>query len=251
MVKNEIRGDNRKMIEVCFSPKLFSEILLKDDYIVVVVDVFRATTSICTAFEHGAKSVVTVAGVKDAPPYREKGYVVAGERDGKIIEGADFGNSPFNFSKQNVDGKDIVITTTNGTQAVEIAKQGNPTDIVFGSFLNLRALGNWLTEQNKNIVILCAAWKNKFNLEDSIYAGALVDYLSNSLDFNFNNSCDSAMAAQDLWLGSKDNLVDYIEKSSHRNRLREMMLDDVIEYCLTLNTSKKIPVLRGDKFVAV
>lgn len=243
--------ENRKLIEVCFSPKLFSDVLVNKDHIVVIVDVFRATSSICTAFENGAKSIIPVAELADVESYKNQGYLIAGERNGVTIEGADFGNSPFNFSAANVAGKEIVLTTTNGTQAIEMAKKSGCSAIVIGSFLNLKALGNWLTEQNKDVVVLCAGWKNKFNLEDSLFAGALVDYLSDSIDFEFNRSCDSAMAAQDLWQIAKEDLVDYLDKSSHRHRLKQMVLDDVIEYCLTPNSTKVIPVYTDGKIVNV
>jgi len=106
----------RRTIETCFSPALFPYIQTSGDFIVVIVDVLRATTAICTAFKNGALEMIPVAKIEDTHKYKGLGYMIAGERDGIVIEGADFGNSPFNFTEDNVKDKKIVITTTNGAQ---------------------------------------------------------------------------------------------------------------------------------------
>lgn len=240
---------NKKTLEVCFSPILYPYKLIDKDYVVIIVDVLRATSTICTALDNGAKAVIPVAKVEDIKQYQGSGYIIAGERDGIKLNEADLGNSPFNFTREKVEGKTIVITTTNGTQAVEIANGAD--DIIIGSFLNLNAIGNWITEQNKNVIILCAGWKNKFNLEDTLFAGALVEYLSDSLNFHFNLSCDSAVAALDLWTIAKEDLLDYVEKTSHRHRLKKMVLDDVIEYCFTPNVTQVIPAFKDGKFIDI
>jgi len=241
--------ENKKTIEVCFTPILYPYKLIKKDFVVIIVDVLRATTTICTAFQNGAKAIIPIANVEDIIKYKNNGFIIAGERDGIKLENADLGNSPFNFTKEIVADKTIVITTTNGTQAIEMAKDAD--SIVIGSFLNLNAIGNWITEQNKNVIILCAGWKNKFNLEDTLFAGALVEYLSDSLNFNLNLSCDSAVAALDLWTIAKEDLLDYVEKTSHRHRLKRMVLDDVIEYCFTPNVSEVIPAYIDGKLIDI
>ena len=241
--------ENKKTIEVCFTPILYPYKLIKKDFVVIIVDVLRATTTICTAFQNGAKAIIPIANVEDINKYKNNGFIIAGERDGIKLENADLGNSPFNFTKEIVADKTIVITTTNGTQAIEMAKDAD--SIVIGSFLNLNAIGNWITEQNKNVIILCAGWKNKFNLEDTLFAGALVEYLSDSLNFNLNLSCDSAIAALDLWTIAKEDLLDYVEKTSHRHRLKRMVLDDVIEYCFTPNISEVIPAYIDGKLIDI
>ena len=241
--------ENKKTIEVCFTPILYPYKLIKKDFVVIIVDVLRATTTICTAFQNGAKAIIPIANVEDINKYKNNGFIIAGERDGIKLENADLGNSPFNFTKEIVADKTIVITTTNGTQAIEMANDSD--SIVMGSFLNLNAIGNWITEQNKNVIILCAGWKNKFNLEDTLFAGALVEYLSDSLNFNLNLSCDSAIAALDLWTIAKEDLLDYVEKTSHRHRLKRMVLDDVIEYCFTPNISEVIPAYIDGKLIDI
>lgn len=241
------KNQNTRSIEVCFTPVLFKYRLTTENYIVVVVDILRATTAICTAFGNGVSEIIPVAKIEETKAYREKGYMVAGERDGVVIDGADFGNSPFNFSKENVNGKKLVITTTNGTQTIEIAKESDC--VVLGAFSNIRVLEQWLLNQDKNVLILCAGWKNKFNIEDSLFAGALAERLINSGKFNSN--CDSVAASRDIWKLAQNDLLLYLEKASHRHRLKKLGLDDVLGFCFTEDTSPVIPYLKGNTLVNV
>jgi len=232
-------------IEVCFSPKLYEDRLIRDNFIVVVVDILRATTSICTAFKNGAKALIPVPSIEEAKEYKKNGYIVASEKDGKVLDFADFGNSAFDFSEENVKGKVVAYCTTNGTKAIDLAKDAD--QVAMGSFINLRALSDWLIEQDKNVVILCSGWKNKFNLEDSVFAGVLVENLVDS--GKFDPDCDSAQAALDLWKTAETDLLGFIEKAAHRHRLKKLGLDDVLEYSFTLNTSDVVPVLKDGKIV--
>jgi 2-phosphosulfolactate phosphatase len=234
---------DKPTIETCFTPALFPYIITKEKYIVVIIDILRATTAICTAFKNGATEMVPVAKIEDTGKYRPLGYMIAGERDGIVIEGADFGNSPFNFTEENVKGKKIVITTTNGTQTVEVAKSCNT--IILGAFSNISVLADWLISQKKNVVLLCSGWKNKFNLEDSIMAGDLALRLMQN---GFVSNCDSTAAAIDLWNIAKVDVLAYIEKAAHRHRLKRLGLDDVLEYCFTPDTAEVIPVLQNNAF---
>lgn len=226
-------------IEVCFTPKLYSEIITKENFIVVMVDILRASTSICAAFGNGVETIIPIASLEEAKNYKEKGYLVASEREGVVLGFADFGNSAFNFMTEEVRGKTIVYSTTNGTQAIEMAK--NAEGLTVGSFSNLTALSRWLIAQQKNVVILCAGWKNKFNLEDTIFAGALCENLLQSTEFKMH--CDSAEAALDLWNIARTNPLNYIQKAAHRERLRKLNLDDVLEYTFQTDTTNAVPIL--------
>jgi len=114
--------DRTRCVEVCFSPKLFPEILIKENFIVVLVDILRATTTICTAFENGVQAIIPVATIEEAKQLKEQGFLVASEQDGMKLDFADFGNSSFSFTRERVEGKTLVYCTTNGTQALEMAK---------------------------------------------------------------------------------------------------------------------------------
>ncbi len=199
-------------IEVCFSPMLYDSKITKDNFITVIVDILRATTSICAALGNGVKSVLPVAGIEAAKEYKNKGYIVACERNGQILDFADTGNSPSDFIKDEFKNKAIVFSTTNGTRAAGLA--GDAVKIVAGSFVNISAVSEWLKSQNKNVVIFCAAWKNLFNLEDSVFAGALTEKLLKSSEYI--TECDAAKASLDLWSIAKHDLPGYLSKSSHR-----------------------------------
>jgi len=230
-----------RCIEVCFSPKLFPEILTKENFIVVLVDILRATTTICTAFENGVQSIIPVATVEEAKIFKDRGFLVASEQDGKKLDFADFGNSAFSFTRERVEGKTLVYCTTNGTRALEMAKHSE--QVVIGAFINITALTQWLIGKDKNVVILCSGWKKKFCLEDTIFAGALASRLLDT--GNFKTNCDSASASIDLWNVAKPDILSYIEKAAHRSRLKKLGLDDVIPYSFTADQTKVVPVFDG------
>jgi len=230
-------------VEVCFTPKLLGDIITKEDYIIVLVDILRATTSICAAFEHGVSCILPVATIEEAKKMKEKGFLVASELDGRKLDFADFGNSAFNFTPETVAGKTLVYCTTNGTRALDIAKHAEK--IAIGAFINLSALTEWLVHQKKNVVILCSGWKNKFCLEDSVFAGALAEKLLEHP--TFCTHCDSASAAIDLWNLAKADLYQYLQKAAHYHRLKKLGLDDVIPYSFTIDSTKVVPVFSGNE----
>lgn len=236
-------SDN-KSIEVCFTPALIDLYEIKSKN-VVLVDILRATSSICTAFMYGAREIIPVATVEEAKSCKEKGMIVAGEKDGIVLDFADFGNSPFYFMNELIKDKTLAYCTTNGTKAINKALDSHR--LLIGSYLNLSALKSFLINDNHDVLIFCSGWKNRFNLEDTLFAGALCDELLK--DNAFSTYCDSAIAAIDLWNTAKPNLLEYIEKCSHRHRLRKLGLDDVIKYCHTLDKTDIIPYLKEGKIV--
>lgn len=236
----------KRNLETCFSPALFET----DDHseaIVVVIDVLRATSAICTAFHNGAEKIIPVADAGTAREYKSKGYLVAAERDGFVLDFADFGNSPFNFTPERVRGKTIVYSTTNGTGLIELASSSYM--IVIGSFLNISAVTGWIETQERDVLLFCAGWKNRFNLEDTVCAGAMAESLVRS--GNFRIKCDSTLAALDLWNLAKENVPGYIEKAAQRSRLREKGLDDCLNFCLTKDMTSVIPVVTGGVLMAM
>ena len=234
----------KRKIQTCYSPALYP-LFHEDDTIVVVVDILRATSAICTAFENGVKKMIPVAGLDEAQKYKDAGYLVAAERNAIKQEGFDFGNSPYHYMSEEVKGKTIVISTTNGTQAIEAAK-GKAT-IVIGSFLNLSAVSSWLLQQKKDVLILCAGWKNKFNLEDSLFAGALANQLRDSNDFY--TLCDSTIAAGYLYERAEQDLYGFLDVSSHRHRLKNLELEADVKYCLQIDIFTCIPIFNNDGLV--
>ena len=162
-----------RKIEVCLTPELLD--LYEIEYsIVVVIDVLRATSSITFGIENGATAIIPVMNVEDCLAYADKGYLLAAERNGEVVTGYDFGNSPFSYTAEKVGGKTVVLTTTNGTRAMYLAQE-RAYQVIVGSFLNLTAVCNYLRSQNKDVLLLCAGWKGNFNLEDTLFAGAVVE----------------------------------------------------------------------------
>jgi len=236
--------DNRKHVEVCFAPGDYEYFKGKSE-IVVVIDVLRATSAICAAFQNGIKSIIPVATIEEAREYQKKGYLVGAERKGQIVEGFDFGNSPYSYMKDELKGKEVVLSTTNGTKALSIVSDA--PIVVVGALNNLDALCEWLALQDKNVLCLCSGWQNKFNLEDTICAGAISDKLISTGKFKSDE--DSSIAAKYLYLSAWKNPLGYLKSSSHRKRLKNLNLNEDIKYCLTPNKTNVIPILKNGKLV--
>ncbi|WP_316746354.1 2-phosphosulfolactate phosphatase [Pedobacter gandavensis] len=233
----------QKSIEVCLTPALL-DLYSIEDRVVVVIDVLRATSSMVYGIDNGASAIIPVAQVEDCLNYANEGFLLAAERNGEVVEGYDFGNSPFSYSHEKVNGKTIVLTTTNGTKALHLARK-RAHQVVIGSFLNLKSLCDYLRVQDKGVLLLCAGWKDKFNLEDTLFAGAVVRELRKDF-LHFDDSC---VAAEDLYDLAKDDLRSYLHKSSHSHRLAELNIEEDVKFCLQLNICTAIPVLIGDKLV--
>ena len=231
-------------IEVCYTPQAYN-LFHKDEAVVVVIDVFRATSAIVTAFYNGVSKMIPVATVQEAKEYQANGFMAAAERDGEMMDGFELGNSPFGYMNSKVKGKTIAISTTNGTQAIEASRKASK--IIIGSFLNLDVVCDYLVAQKKDVILVCAGWKNKFNLEDTLFAGAVVDKLTSESDFQID--CDSAIASKHLYNVAKNDMYDFLSNSSHRNRLAKLDLERDIKYCLTLNLCPIIPVMEGKYLV--
>jgi 2-phosphosulfolactate phosphatase len=233
-----------KTLDVCLTPALIP-LYNVEEYIVVVIDIFRATSSICYGIENGAEAIIPVSEVEECAAYREKGlnYLLAAERNGEVVAGFDFGNSPFSYTPEMVSGKTVVLTTTNGTHALHLSRSAKR--VVIGSFLNLTALCDWLKTQQENVLLVCAGWKNNFNLEDTLFAGAVIEQLKQSgytLD-------DPAIAANDLFQLGKDDIGQYLSKTSHGERLKKLGIEKDIAFCLQVDITSAIPVLDGEKLV--
>jgi 2-phosphosulfolactate phosphatase len=233
-----------RKIEVCYSPALYPY-YRNDEAIVVVADILRATTAICAAFENGVRHVVPVAGLDEAREWKKKGFLVAAERDGIVLDFADFGNSPFNFTPERVKDATIVYSTTNGTQAIRTAKEAR--HVAIGAFVNLSALSEWLISEDSDVLVFCAGWKNRYNLEDCLFAGSLADTLIRGGQYDTN--CDATVTSIELWELARNDLPGYMEKAAHRHRLKKLGLDDIMQYCTTPDSTRVIPLLKDHLLV--
>ena len=237
---------HKRDLETCLSPALY-EADRHQGSVIIIIDILRATSAICTAFANGAKSIIPVETVEEALRYKQQGYLVAAERDGYVLDFADFGNSPFNFSRDKVEGKQIVYSTTNGTGIIKTAERAGI--IAIGSFLNISALTKWILSLEGDVVLFCAGWKNRFNIEDTICAGDIAARLLATS--TFVSVCDSTHAATDLWSLASNDPFAYIQKAAQRSRLRDKGLDDCIEFCLTSDFTDKIPVFKNGLLIDI
>ena len=235
---------NHKRIQVCLSPSLLPFYDLNDT-IAVVIDIFRASSSMCYGLANGARAIIPVAEIDECLSYQDKGYLLAAERDGEVVDGFDFGNSPFSYTREKVKGKTIVLTTTNGTRAIQRCTGAEA--VVVGSFLNITALSNWLKDQDCHLILVCAGWKNHVSLEDTVFAGALVDRLigtGTELD-------DAAYAAQTIYLGAQGNLTAFLANASHSKRMRHLNINQDIAFCLEMDRVATIPILKDGVLTAL
>lgn len=223
-------------IEVCLSPLLFP-LLDHRGKNVVVIDVLRATSTICNALENGAEAVIPVETLEECLAMEGENLLKAAERNGQKPESFLHGNSPLEYSKELVAGQTIVLTTTNGTRCIKMSLGADK--IVAGSFLNLDAIVDFIRQDKKDTILFCAGWKDQFNLEDTLFAGAVIDRLK--LDFEYNN--DAAFAARHLYVNSEENLMEVVKFSSHYQRLSKHGVTKDIEFCMSLNQTKILPIL--------
>jgi len=232
-------------LETCFSPSLLHLYDIKDS-IVVIIDVFRATSTIAAVLHNGATEIIPVDSVAKCIELgaQTPNSLTAGERDGKVAEGLQHGNSPLEYPREFIENKTLVLTTTNGTRLLHMCSNAN--EIITGSFLNLGAVCDYLVAQKKNVLLACASWKDRYNLEDSLFAGAVYEAIGEHFEMN----CDSTRAATHLYKVAKTDLYGFIQDSSHFLRLSKFGLQYDMEYCCKINEHNVLVKLVDDKLVA-
>ncbi|MBS1496633.1 MAG: 2-phosphosulfolactate phosphatase [Bacteroidetes bacterium] len=238
-------SNNKPSLYTSLSPALL-HLYDVNSSIVVIIDVLRATSTIATALYNGAKAIVPVDSVAECIRIgKQIEAITAGERDGQIAEGLQQGNSPFEYSKEFIEGKTLVLTTTNGTKLLHMALEKGAKEIITGSFPNVDAVCNHLVKQNKNVILACAAWKNRINIEDTLFAGAVI----NTIQQHFSIACDSSQIAHTLYLQAQKDLYHFMQQhnASHYHRLTNFGLEKDIRYCLTPNIANVLPEYRDGK----
>jgi len=231
----------------CLSPALLHLYDLNES-MVVIIDVLRATSTIATALHNGAECVIPVASVPRCIELgQELNAITAGERDGKIADGLAHGNSPFEYYPDFVKGQKLVLTTTNGTKLLHMALDNGAAEIITGSFPNLTAVCEHIRERNMPLILGCAAWKDKVNIEDTLFAGAVIDRLENYFEIN----CDASKMALAMYRQAKEDLFGFMKenKASHYIRLSNYGLEKDIKYCLTPDQAPVLPIFKGDRLV--
>ncbi len=233
-------------IEVFFSPSQIDDLFLRDKN-VVVIDVLRASTTVITALNNGAREIIPVNTIESAVKVSGNlfGDVVlrGGERNGKMIEGFNLGNSPFEYTAESVKGKSIIFYTTNGAPAMWKARYAK--NLLIAGFVNITAVVNKIKEIKDDIYILCAGKQTQFCIEDAVCAGMLtkllIDDEETETDFN-----DSAVAAVALFKNFSKNLLKMARTCDHGKYLIEIGFDKDIEFCTNIDTFDVVPELSAN-----
>jgi 2-phosphosulfolactate phosphatase len=189
--------------------------------IAVAIDVLRATTTMLTALAAGAKAIIPCGSIDDTKAMAGEGVLLAGERGGRAIPGFDLGNSPAEFTATVCKNKTIVTTTTNGTAAILACR---PAELVtIGAFVNFSAVCEQLDADARPVHIVCAGTNGEPTLDDTLFAGAVVDHLSATSDVQLN---DSARLAWDSFENHGQILMAALEISAGGEALIKVGLGD-------------------------
>ncbi len=232
----------KQTLEVVLTPALLPLYMVKGKTI-VVIDILRATTSMCVAFQTGVKKILPVSTPEECKIFKDFDFLCAAERNAVKVEGFDLGNSPFEFQNPLLKDCNIAFTTTNGTKAIKLSKEMQAAEIIIGSFLNLDAICSWLINQQHSVILLCAGWKDKVNLEDTLFAGAVVKNIKQ----HFKIDCDSAIMAEQLFIASENKLEETVRQSSHAKRFISLHHnEDDVKFCLQINTLTLVPKMVGE-----
>lgn len=237
---------NKPTLYTSLSPALLHLYDLSNS-VVVIIDVFRATSTIASALHNGARAVIPVDSVPKAIEMSKNiDGIAAGERDGMIAEGLQHGNSPLEYTKEFVGNRNLVLTTTNGTRLLQMALDRSASTIISGSFPNLSAVCDYVIAEKKNVVLGCAGWKDRFNLEDTLFAGAVIDRVQE----HFSIHCDSSLMAAAMYRQHANNLMEFAPRLTHYHRLvdRFGLIKD-IEFCLTPDVANVLPIYNDGKLI--
>jgi 2-phosphosulfolactate phosphatase len=217
-----------------------------NDSIVVIIDVFRATSTMATALYNGASKIIPVDSAELCIEMgKQTGGITAGERDGKIIPGLAYGNSPSEYPRSFIENKTLVITTTNGTKLLHMALKQGAKEVITGSFPNLSKVVSFLKEQNANIILGCSGWKNRFNIEDTLFAGAVIEEIKDQ----FTIHCDSSYMANNLYNMHKADLPNYIKTLTHWHRLAAYGLEEDMLYCISKDVAPSLPIFKNGALI--
>ena len=240
-------NNNKPSLYTSLSPALL-HLYDVSSSIVVIIDVLRATSTIATALYNGAKHIIPVDSVAECIRIgKQIDGITAGERDGKVAGGLEHGNSPFEYYPEFIKDKALVLTTTNGTRLLHMALDKNAKGIITGSFPNISAVCNYLIQQNRPVILGCAAWKDKVNIEDTLFAGAVINRIKNHFDIN----CDASAMAETMYNDAKENLYEFMKakNASHYHRLSNYGLEKDIRYCLTDDEANVLCIFKDGKLV--
>lgn len=215
--------------------------------VIAIIDVLRCSSTIITALANGASEIIPAPTVRKAKQMKQRypNYILAGERKGLKPKGFELGNSPSEFTREKVYGRGLILTTTNGTKAFEIAKSAKP--VLVGSFLNAEAVGKKLYQiaykNNCGVSLIACGKKGKLSLEDFICAGRILE----TMPIDDLALSDSALAALVASKGAGEKIIELVRSSEHGRYLENIDLIKDIRFCLRINRYSDVPVFMNGK----
>jgi 2-phosphosulfolactate phosphatase len=215
----------------------------------VVIDVLRASSTIIYALSQGAREVIPVANLGEAGRMASTldpaSYVLGGERGGKQIEGYRLGNSPLEYTAEAVADKTVILSTTNGTPAIQAAAEAE--ELLVGGFVNAHAVAQAVRDAENDVTIICAGWENRVSLEDTLCAGFLVDLLLDGA--SPANLSDTAYMALWQYRHDQGDLSVPISRCNHARRLEDLGHGLDISVCIEIDAWPAVPRLHESRLI--
>jgi 2-phosphosulfolactate phosphatase len=220
--------------------------------VVVVIDVLRATSVIVTALNNGCKEVIPVREIEEALEIvkDERGkYILGGERNALKINGFDFSNSPLDYTRENVEGRTLVMSTSNGTRAIKNSEEAE--HIFIAAMINGKAVARKLAELNKDVVFVNAGTIGEFSIDDFITSGYIIECLKQLV--LASNKKDDDLILTDIVITShyvyknNEDIFSFVKYATHYNKIKELGLEEDLKYCLTKDTVEVVPEYKDSK----
>lgn len=237
-------------LDVLFTPGDLQEVAI-EGRTVLVVDVLRATSTIATALAAGTPTVYPVESIEAARALAETldGAILGGERGGVAPEGFQRGNSPLEY-REGSDGRPVILTTTNGTKALQRSVEAGAAHIATAAMVNARAAAQWAVEQGGDVVVLCAGTHGQFSLDDAIAAGCIVRRARSRAQEPVTLG-DGAAAALALWQRYRENPLEGLLAAKHGRILEQLGFQDDLNYCANVDALTVVPVMQNGRIEAL
>ncbi len=230
-------------IEVLFSPASVDELGMRGRN-VVIIDVLRASTTICTALRNGAREIIPTpdieSAIKISTNLSSDSRLLGGERQGKKIDGFDLGNSPLEYTPEKVGGKTIIFTTTNGAGAVYKCRYASMA--LVGTFVNISSIVRTVVDIGGTWTILCSGREGAFSAEDATCAGMIISKVQTEVEVETD---DAGLTAGILYKNFKRSILEMMKKSKHGEYLVSIGFAEDLEFCAAIDTVPVIPAVEG------
>ena len=239
-----------KNINILLTQSLIQDDLQLKDKNVIILDVLRATTTMTVALAYGAKEIIPTENIATAVRVAKgsKNSLLCGERNGKIVDGFNLGNSPLEYTSEAVKDKSLIFSTTNGTLA--IIKSKFAKSCLICSFVNITSIVDYVNTIDEDFTIICSGKLNDFCLEDAVCAGMLLNKLSAGRNINMKDSEIAAInlsndLAMLLNVPSQDKILKMFQLCEHGRYLSSIGFEKDLEFCSKIDSFPSIPIFRN------